>query len=341
MRKRSVRGEAGFTLIEVLVAVLIITVALLGLSLLLTRSQNQSSSNVQEAQLINVADQQIEQVRAEVAASGFDELAMSAAPTPIASPTAVQTSNTWSNPKAFIEPVTSGNSACGTSGYGLEIASAYDNISTSSPGSAPYGSPPAGYVQWSGCPADVEPLSVITPVGSSWPTIVQTATGTPAECGSSTSSQANVTANSAPTSATITSPCTVSLNNGSFHSTATVYIFVTDTYIGNNGGIPCTTQGTAQCPCVATSSASCAGQSPTSPTLIGCGASSAFPSSSAASTQYSTICADARRVTVAVVPTGRLSTGRITPVYISTVFTNPVVSQDQQNAIGLTLGLHL
>ncbi len=341
MRPRSLRNEGGLTLIEVMVAALVVVIGMLGLASVLIGGQNQSSSNTREAQLMNVADQQIEQVRAEVQADGFDELAMSAAPTAIPTPTTVPGGNTWANPAAFVEPASTGGAGtCGTVGYGFEIAANYDDISTASPGSTPYSSAPPGFVQWAGCPTDVEPLEVIAPVSGSWPVIVQTMNGTTSECGASTSSASNVAADATPTSASITSPCTVSLSNGSFHSTVTVYTFVTDTYVGDDAGVPCSNPGTPLCPCVATSSVGCAQQTPAAPTLEGC-SSAGFPASTTTSTPYSTICADARRVTVAVVPSGALQAGRVSPVYLSTVFTDPIVSQDQQNAVGLVLGAGL
>jgi hypothetical protein len=102
--------------------------------------------------------------------------------------------------------------------------------------------------------------------------------------------------------------------------TATVDSYVTDTYVGCNSG------GFTGCPS-------------TTGGVVGCNSSSSWPTTTAASTT----CADARRVVVAVVLNnhGRSNIGPNTPVYVSTIFTNPTPSNTPTNSIGLTLGVNI
>jgi hypothetical protein len=107
------------------------------------------------------------------------------------------------------------------------------------------------------------------------------------------------------------SPTQTSVAVGS--ETATVDTFVTDTYVG------CTST-LGGCPTVGGN------------TVSGC----TFPTSTTSSTE----CADARRVTVAVVPAASApqDAAQNSPVYISTVFTNPTPSNAPTTAIGINLG---
>lgn len=101
--------------------------------------------------------------------------------------------------------------------------------------------------------------------------------------------------------------------------------FVTDTYL------PC---NTSTCPAVTSS-----GSGSSTVETVACPGSSSFPTT----TSSSTVCADARRVTVAVAldDHGKAAIGQATPVYLSTVFTNPTPSNEPTTSIGLTLGLQL
>ena len=104
--------------------------------------------------------------------------------------------------------------------------------------------------------------------------------------------------------------------------TAVVDTYVTDTYVG------CNTVGTTtSCPTVSTATGVQTG-------------TCTFPTTT---TPASTLCSDARRVIVAVVLNdhGRLDTGPSAPVYVSTIFTNPVPANEPSNSIGLTLGAQL
>jgi type II secretory pathway pseudopilin PulG len=95
--------------------------------------------------------------------------------------------------------------------------------------------------------------------------------------------------------------------------TATVDTYVTDTYVG-------CTSSLGGCPTVSGNSVS------------GC----TFPMTTAASTE----CADARRVIVAVVPapSAHQDAAQNSPVYISTIFTNPSPSNTPTNPLGINLG---
>ncbi len=98
--------------------------------------------------------------------------------------------------------------------------------------------------------------------------------------------------------------------------TAEVDTYVTDAYVG------CTST-LGGCPTVSGNEVS------------GC----SFPTSTATSTT----CADARRVIVAVIPnvTGEQDTGPNSPVYVSSIFTNPTPSNEPTSSIGITLGANI
>jgi prepilin-type N-terminal cleavage/methylation domain-containing protein len=288
---RVIRSQDGFTLVEVLVATLVLVLALVAMVGILIGGQSQSAASVQEAQLINIADQQIEHIRAAVATSGFSELAMSSAPSAPSSPESSSNivHSTFKNPNTFVE------------GSCYEVASNYDNVNTSA-SSQPYGTAPSGFVQWSYCGSDDgEPLAVL----GSPATALINVTGTASACNTNTTTA-------------ITVPCTVSLYNG---YTATVYAYVTDTFVG----------------CGA-SSYSSTGNSCSLPSTSGVCASGSYPTSTATA---STACSEARRVTVVVYPGGGGRLTRATPVFLSTIVTDPTPVTSQSGSLGLTLGIGL
>jgi prepilin-type N-terminal cleavage/methylation domain-containing protein len=278
-------SQRGFTLIEVMVAALLMTVALTGLSTVLIGSSDQSIAAVQQTQLVNVAAEQLEQVRATVSDGDFDALALSAAPQ---LRTAATVDATAADPIAFA----TADATCGY-GYGYEILQNYDNSSSGAP---------AGFTPWSGCPANSEPLDIL-----SGGLITVPASSMPPTCSSTV----------------LYSTCSQALLGG---GSVVIDTFVTDTYVG----------------CGDIASSSCPNAS--SGAVANCPATS-FPTSASASTA----CADARRVIVAVVPgataagttTGPTGGRPVTPLYISTVFTNPNPSGAAQSAIGLTVGASL
>lgn len=264
-------GEQGFTIIETLVAALMLALVVAAASGLFITGNDNSLASQRNSELISVADQQIEAVREKVKTDGFDALAMSATPTAGAGTTLAYSSTTYTDPNSFI----SSGTGCGASGLGYAIESNYDDTSQ---GPAPR------VVPWSGCTDTssvvAEPLEVLSGGFVTW-------------------QQTNVPVGS---------------------DTATVDTYVTDTYVG------CTTS-------VGANASTC----PTTSSNVVSGCS--WPASAA----VSTTCADARRVIVAVVPNthGRNVIGRSSPVYISTVITDPTPSNAPNTAIGLSLGLQL
>jgi type II secretory pathway pseudopilin PulG len=280
-----VRSQAGFALLDVLVAGFVLAIALAGLAGILIGSEGEASAEVTQSQLINVADQQIEQVRAAVAANGFNALALTAAPTPY---TTWSTEQTWADPAEFVQT----DSSCGY-GYAFEILQNYDVSSSSAP---------PGFTTWSGCGTAGEPLQILS--GG----LIAVPNGTsPPACSSTV----------------IDNACIETLSHG---ESVQVDTFVTDSYIGCGTNTEAVT--TISCPNATTGSvANCAANSTTTPT---------FPTS----TSSSTSCADVRRVVVAVVPpnTAGAKTSPTTPLYVSTMFTDPDPAAVEQGAIGIGIG---
>lgn len=271
------RSQHGFTIVEVMIAALILVLAITTASSLFVRGSDASLSTQRESQAISVADQEIEMIRGEVKTKGFDSLAMSSLPATGSSGTLANDGltglgNTHTDPNYF---VTTGQNGCGSGNAGYAIEADWDDTSQG---------PASGVTPWSSC----------TDTGSVIDEPLQVLSG-----GFVTPQQTNVTV-------------------GSY--TATIDTYVTDTYVGCNtqlGGCPTTTSGS----------------------VSGC----TWPSSTSASTT----CADARRVIVAVVvnsgfaSTGRADIGPNSPVYVSTVFTNPNPSNSPDNPAGVTLGLNI
>jgi prepilin-type N-terminal cleavage/methylation domain-containing protein len=309
--------ERGFTLIEVIVAALVLLLAFTALAVIFINGQNESSAAVEQSQLINAADQQIEQIRGQVNNAGFNALGLSAVPT-VASQfkntdgSAATVQSTYEDPDAFA--FTSGTASC------YDINRNYDGASAANFASE---TPPA-FIQWSDCASYGEPLQTL---GTS--AMVQAGTlsdGTAADPnGGKLPNGVAIHACSTSTSSTIYSPCFAEFNSTYLN----VYTFVTDTYVGCGTGTgtgtgTITTAAGVGCPPEST------GQVVTGGTPPGC----TFPTSSTASTP----CADARRVTVAVDPVQvHQGLGRLTPVYISTIFTNPDPTTTSDSPIGLTL----
>jgi prepilin-type N-terminal cleavage/methylation domain-containing protein len=315
--------QRGFTLIEVLVAALILVIAFTALAVVFTNGQNEASADVEESQLINLADQQIEQLRGLVESSpnGFDSLALSGPPISQSTVTVQNDQNTFQDPTQF---VITGTPDC------YEIDSNYDNLASTS--SRPYGAPPAGFTAWSDCAADGEPLEVIP------------SSALITEQGTRNQSCALGPGNEP---STLNSPCVASLTvgNGGQKALFDVYTFVTDTYVGCGSGA--TTSTTAVVTTSTTSAAySCAPVSGGSVTASQCATASAVSSGTFGTTSTaSSPCADARRVIVAVVPeptTVHSALERLTPVYVSSIFTNPIpTGSDESGTVGISLGAGL
>ena len=309
-------AEDGIGLIEVLVAALVVVLAFTAMATIFISGQNQASADVQESQLINMADQEIEQVRAAVTATGFDSLGMSAAPT-VLSDRVVQ--NTFFDPDNF---VVAGNGVkC------LLIATNYDSVTTTAGSETPaYGiSAPSGLVQWSACNStsttstDAEPLQIMS-------------SGTPIISWSSTVSQCSSGSGglSVPCWLPLTPNCSTTATDvtGLPSCAVTVYAFVSDTYVGCGTSGGTASDGTA-CPTVSSNVVDCAAAD--------------LPNS----TSQSSTCGDARRLIIAVVPnppdqtnaTASHALARVTPVYLSTIFTNPLPSGSSADGTGLDLNL--
>jgi prepilin-type N-terminal cleavage/methylation domain-containing protein len=315
MSRPALRANHGFTLIEVMVAALVIVLAFTALATIFVSGQSQASADVQQSQLINIADQELEQVRAAVATEGFDALGMSTTPAQLS--TRVVRS-TFFDPDSFI--VTPSSTSC------FLIANNYDSVTTGAATATPaYGiSPPSGLVQWSTCGSnttntDSEPLQVLT--GTSPNPIVTWSSASVPQCATGTGGGVSVPCWT-PLSAGCTSTATTITTVPS--CAVTVYAFVTDTFVG------CGTSGGVGCP------------STNANGVLQC-ASTSLPTSTSASTT----CGDARRVIIAVVPNPpnqgnpnpSHELARVTPVYLSTVFTDPNPAGSSSSSTGLALNL--
>jgi type II secretory pathway pseudopilin PulG len=273
--------EGGFTLIEAVIAVLLLVVSVIAISTLFLTGNDSSLAVQRQNQAISVAQQQIEKIRAEVKTDGFDALAMSSAPVAMASPPATYASTIEPDPFDFVEP----SSGCGSSGEEYVIESNFDNTAEGPPVN-PENTSSLGLDPWYDCTDSAaqvgEPLEIL-----SGGFVTPQQTGVPVGT-----------------------------------DTATVDTFVTDTYVGCSSTV-------GGCPAVNTSTG-----------LVG---SAASPCSWPSSTSASTTCADARRVIVAVILNdhGRYDTGPSAPIYVSTVFTNPVPSNQPSSSIGLSVGAQL
>lgn len=271
-------AESGFTLIEVVVAALIVGLIAAATATLMVHGSDSSIAAQRQSQLISVADQQIENIRAEVKTRGFNALAMSGLPAALPSgfPSSSFNSNSPTDPSSFVHV----KSGCGSSGEELWIQSNYDDTTEGAPVN-PQNTAKPGVTPWSG--------SGCTNAGSE--------VGEPLEILSNGFVQ----------------PQQTSVTVGS--DTAVVDTYVTDTYVGCNSTF-------SGCPTVSGGAVTC----------------SSWPT-----TTSSTPCGDARRVVVAVVLNdhSRYTIGPSTPVYVSSIFTNPTPSNTPTTSIGLTLGVQL
>lgn len=271
------RVEHGFTLIEVLMAALILVLVISAASALFVRGSDASLSTQRESQAISVADQEIETIREEVKTKGFDALAMSSMPSTgsggtLADDGLTGLGGTHTDPNYFVG---TGQNGCGSSNAGYAIEADWDDTAQ---GAA------SGLTPFSSCTDNSsvidEPLEVL--------------------------------------SGGFVAPQQTNVAIGPY--TATIDTYVTDTYVGCNSSL-------GSCPLTSSGSVS------------GC----SWPSSTTASTT----CADARRVIVAVVVNGGYATdhraeiGPNSPVYVSSVFTNPNPSNSPDNPAGVTLGLNI
>jgi prepilin-type N-terminal cleavage/methylation domain-containing protein len=301
MIRRHLTSERGFTLIEVMVAALVLVIGMTALAGVLIGASNQATADVRQSQLINVADQQIELVRSDVQTNGFSALAMNAVPGVTTLPSGVGSTRltTFTDPGRW---VTQGVAGATSSAACFQIQGNYDSGTASLP--------PVGFNPWSNCQSTgAEPLAIPT----------QTLSGTIVSVnaqGSGAWVAGTWPPPACPAAPAVASPCTVTLSST---VRVAVYTFVTYTYSACSAA---NTSSIAQASCPTL----------TNGTVSSCGSTtSPFPTAVSASTP----CGDSRRVTVAVVPVETHALARQTPVYISTLFTNPNPSTSGAPQLGL------
>ena len=160
---RSAAAEHGFTIIEVLMAALMLALIVGAASTLFVTGNDSSIAAQRESQLISVADQQIETIRQEVKTDGFAELAMQT--TPSALPGSIPNTSPFSTVKADPSSFALAKSGCGGSSEEYEIEANYDN--TADPNSIsgqpenPQSTSSSGVTSWSGCDSGAEPLEIL------------------------------------------------------------------------------------------------------------------------------------------------------------------------------------
>jgi type II secretory pathway pseudopilin PulG len=153
-------GAEGFTLIEVVVAALMLAfITAAGTSLFINGSQTSVTAQ-RQSQAISVADQQIEAIRQKVKTQGFTLLAMSGTPAALASSNTSYSSTLQTDPNFFVSHL----STCGASGYGYAIEANYNNTAENYP--LVPGTSTAGVLPWSGCTNTssqvAEPLEILS-----------------------------------------------------------------------------------------------------------------------------------------------------------------------------------
>lgn len=121
----------GFTVVEVLVAALMMALIVGAAAALFVNGSDASVATQRQAQLISVADQQLENIRQAVKTQGFNKLAMSGQPAalPGTIPNSSYSSTLKADPNAFVKSLTS----CGASNEELLIESNYNNTAEGVP----------------------------------------------------------------------------------------------------------------------------------------------------------------------------------------------------------------
>jgi type II secretory pathway pseudopilin PulG len=150
-RRSSAPCEDGFSLIEVLVAALMLILIVTAAAALFAHGEDSSISGQRESELISVADQQMETIRREVKTMGFNNLVMESSPTalPLSFPNSSYTSSLKADPDAFAKT----KNGCGPASLEYEIESNYGNNTEP---------PPASLDSWSTCDSGFEPLEIDT-----------------------------------------------------------------------------------------------------------------------------------------------------------------------------------
>jgi type II secretory pathway pseudopilin PulG len=155
-----VRAEQGFTVIEIVAAVLMLILITGAGAMLFVNGSNTSVTAQRQSQLISVADQQIEAIRLKVKTQGFILLAMSGNPVALSSSNASYSSTLTTDPNSFV----SNPGTCGAKGYGYAVEANYNNTAENYP--LIPGTSTAGILPWSGCTNTstqiAEPLEILS-----------------------------------------------------------------------------------------------------------------------------------------------------------------------------------
>ncbi len=122
---RRLVDSRGFTVVEVLVAALMMALVVGAAATLFINGSDASVATQRQSQLISVADQQIENIRQEVKTKGFNALAMSGQPValPGAIPNSSYSSTLKTDPNSFVQNLT----GCGSNSQELLIEANYNN----------------------------------------------------------------------------------------------------------------------------------------------------------------------------------------------------------------------
>lgn len=169
---RRVRAsEDGFTLIEVLMAALILVFVISAATVMFADGNDTSVASQRESQLIGVADQQIEAIRQKVKTEGFNELAMNTTPSNLPSAYAYTSyaSTIDTDPNTFAVA----KSGCGASNEEYKIEANYDNTAEGAPVD-PQNTSQSASLPWSSCDSGAEPLEIVPSTSLAFVTPQQT-----------------------------------------------------------------------------------------------------------------------------------------------------------------------
>lgn len=169
--RRACASEDGFTLIEVLVAALMLVLVVSAATVMFADGSDTAVASQRESQLISVADQQLELIRQEVKTEGFGALAMNTTPSALPSAYAYTSysSTIDTDPNSFVVA----KSGCGASSDEFKIEANYDNTGEGQPVD-PQNTSQNASLPWSNCDAGAEPLEIIPSTSLAFVTPQQT-----------------------------------------------------------------------------------------------------------------------------------------------------------------------
>jgi type II secretory pathway pseudopilin PulG len=208
---RRLADTGGFTVVEVLVAALMMSIVVGAAAVMFAHGSHASVATQRQSQLISVADQQIENIRQQVKTNGFNALAMSGQPAalPGTIPNTSYSSTLKADPNAFASSAT----GCGSQNKQLLIEANYNNTAEGVPLN-PQDVTKVGLLPWVNC------------------------TNTSSQLGEPLEILSN---------GFVTPQQTVTVGS----DTAVVDTYVTDTYVGCNstafGNCPSTSGGSVSC----------------------------------------------------------------------------------------------